>query len=64
MVESALALSRKLELRSVAEGVQTREEWNVLRDAGCAHAQGWLIAKAMPAGEFVAWAAAYRPQPG
>ena len=61
IVESSLDLARRLRLRTVAEGVQTRDEWKVLKGSGCERAQGWLIAKAMPAAEFADWASSYEP---
>ena len=35
----------------VVEGVETREQLEVVRDLECEYAQGWLFAKAMAAGE-------------
>ena len=39
----------------VAEGVETIEQEDYLREAGVEFVQGWLYAKALPAGEFVAY---------
>lgn len=61
IVESSLDLARRLRLKTVAEGVQTRDEWKVLKSSGCERAQGWLIAKAMPAADFAGWALNYEP---
>ena len=48
VVEASLGLGRKLGLNTVAEGVQTLEEWQMLAELGCAHAQGALIGMPVP----------------
>ncbi|GAA5166344.1 bifunctional diguanylate cyclase/phosphodiesterase [Viridibacterium curvum] len=50
-----LAISRTMDLRVVAEGIETLEQWNSLRDAGCHFAQGYYFARPMPEADFVAW---------
>jgi len=45
MVEATLALSHRLGLRSVAEGIETEAQWAQLRDLGCDEGQGFLFAK-------------------
>lgn len=57
IVEATVALARQLGLNSVAEGVTTRDEWDLLAALGCKEAQGFGIAPAMPAAELPAWAA-------
>jgi EAL domain-containing protein (putative c-di-GMP-specific phosphodiesterase class I) len=37
----------------VAEGVETQHDWDLLRELGCNLAQGYFIAKPMPAEEFL-----------
>jgi len=61
MLESSNDLARRLGLKSVAEGVETRSDWDHLRKIDCAVAQGYFIAKPMPATEFLSWARAWRP---
>ncbi|STX42226.1 regulatory protein (GGDEF, EAL and PAS domains) [Legionella donaldsonii] len=56
IVSSSLEMAKKLKLTSVAEGVETVEDWNYLLELGCDLAQGYLIAKPMPAEEFYNWA--------
>ncbi len=55
IVEANLSLARQLGLRTVAEGVEEREDWDLLRSLGCDVAQGWFMAKAMPADALPAW---------
>jgi diguanylate cyclase (GGDEF)-like protein len=52
IVRSTIELGRNLGLRVVAEGVETEEAWNALREHGCTLAQGYLIGKPMPAEEL------------
>lgn len=61
IVESSLDLARRLKLQTVAEGVESRGEWALLRGSGCDRAQGWFVAPAMPADAFLNWAANYEP---
>jgi EAL domain-containing protein (putative c-di-GMP-specific phosphodiesterase class I) len=46
-LSSCLELARKLRRNSVAVGVETREDWDLLRELGCTYAQGYYIAKPM-----------------
>ena len=41
-------------------GVETVEDWKLLRSLGCDIAQGYLIAKPMPADALLAWTGANR----
>jgi EAL domain-containing protein (putative c-di-GMP-specific phosphodiesterase class I)/DNA-binding response OmpR family regulator len=52
MVESSVDMARKLHIKSVAEGVETLQDWNSLKGAGCDTVQGYYIAKPMPVSEF------------
>lgn len=55
VLKSALDLGQSLGVATVAEGVETVEDWKLLRDLGCDLAQGYLLAKPMPAEELVGW---------
>ncbi|MDR3419352.1 MAG: EAL domain-containing response regulator [Nevskia sp.] len=55
VIETSLELARKLGLSSVAEGVEAREDWDVLQAMGCDYAQGWLISKSLSAADLFAW---------
>ncbi|HTJ30597.1 MAG TPA: EAL domain-containing protein [Acidobacteriaceae bacterium] len=45
MVRSVLAMARALDLRVVTEGVETREQLEILRQLGCEEAQGHLLGR-------------------
>jgi EAL domain-containing protein (putative c-di-GMP-specific phosphodiesterase class I)/DNA-binding NarL/FixJ family response regulator len=56
MLETILGLARKLKLREVAEGVETRAEWDLLRTLHCQQAQGYFMAPGMSGDALVPWA--------
>ncbi len=53
IVESSVEMARRLNLKSVAEGVETQSDWDVLLAVGCDLAQGYFIAKPMQESEFL-----------
>jgi diguanylate cyclase (GGDEF)-like protein len=55
IVQSLVDLGRRLGLRVVAEGVETREAWELLVGWGCHEAQGHLLGRPMPADELMLW---------
>ena len=55
ILRSALDMAAELGLETVAEGVESVEDWHLVRQYGCTIAQGWLLAKAMPADQFEPW---------
>jgi len=48
VLETIVELARKLQLRTVAEGIETEEELVLLQSLGCDMAQGFLFAHPMP----------------
>ncbi len=61
IVESVIGLSHAFNREVVAEGVEQQEQGTVLLLLGCQLAQGYAIAKPMPAGELPEWMDHYRP---
>jgi diguanylate cyclase (GGDEF)-like protein len=55
IVRSAIELAHNLGLDVLAEGVETRATMRWLAAHGCERAQGFLIARPMPAEDFPAW---------
>jgi diguanylate cyclase (GGDEF)-like protein len=63
ILEGILGLTAAYRRHAVAEGVETIEQGLMLLRLGCELAQGYGIAQPMPAAEFPAWAASWRPDP-
>lgn len=55
VLESSLEMAQKLGIVAVAEGVETRAQWDLLLGLRCPVAQGFYIAKPMDGGEFLEW---------
>ena len=47
-----VSLSKWLNLVTIAEGVETREQMEYLKSIGCCYVQGYYYAKPMPAVDF------------
>lgn len=54
---ASLELARQLGMRTVAEGVEDRDDWDFVRASGCEFAQGYFIAKPMPSANMADWVA-------
>ncbi len=52
---SSLAMGKELNLDIVAEGVETIDDWEFLKRTGCLIAQGYFIARPMPAEDLPGW---------
>ena len=52
-------LGKQLSLKVLAEGVEDKEQIQMLADAGCEEAQGFYYAKPMPLDEFIAFSRQY-----
>ncbi|KXW57978.1 EAL domain-containing response regulator [Ferrovum myxofaciens] len=53
VVESSIGMARKLRVKSVAEGVETQQDWEILKTLNCDIAQGYFIAKPMNLDAFM-----------
>jgi diguanylate cyclase (GGDEF)-like protein len=56
-----IGMGRELDIPVVAEGVETHTQADFLRKHHCAHMQGFLFAKPMPAEEFDAFLDKHKP---
>jgi EAL domain-containing protein (putative c-di-GMP-specific phosphodiesterase class I)/FixJ family two-component response regulator len=56
ILESTIDMAKKLGIVTVAEGIETEQDWDLLLELGCDLAQGYLIAKPIESREFLIWA--------
>jgi diguanylate cyclase (GGDEF)-like protein len=63
ILKGILGLAESFQRQVIAEGVETVDHGLMLLQLGCDCAQGYGIARPMPAGELQAWAAAWRTDP-
>lgn len=61
ILEGILGLSRAFSRQVIAEGVETIEQGEMLLQLGCELAQGYVIARPMPAFELLSWLDSWRP---
>ena len=52
LCEAIIVMAHKLGLKVIAEGVETEQQRDILKNAGCDYAQGFLFSKAIPAEEL------------
>ena len=52
IVKSILQIAHNLSMTSVAEGIETEEQYELLRELGCNVAQGYYFYKPMPLEEL------------
>jgi len=59
VVKSSIEMAHKLKISCIAEGVETRHDWNTLREMGCDTAQGYFIARPMNLASFMDFCSEY-----
>ncbi|MDK1023573.1 MAG: EAL domain-containing protein [Gammaproteobacteria bacterium] len=52
ITQAIIAMAQNLRLKVLAEGVETIEQLQILRDAGCDYIQGYYYSQALPADEI------------
>ncbi|WP_177323372.1 putative bifunctional diguanylate cyclase/phosphodiesterase [Pseudomonas sp. M47T1] len=57
ITRAIIQLGHALKFHVTAEGIETPEQYEFVRQAGCDVGQGYLIARPMPAAEFEVWLA-------
>jgi diguanylate cyclase (GGDEF)-like protein/PAS domain S-box-containing protein len=61
LVRGIIGLARSLRLKVIAEGVETREQLEALREQRCDEAQGFLFSPALASGEFEKMVREWKP---
>lgn len=57
LVEAIVTMARSLDLRVVAEGIETQAQLDILRSMGCGYGQGYFFSRPARADEFIRVAA-------
>jgi EAL domain-containing protein (putative c-di-GMP-specific phosphodiesterase class I) len=57
MLEGSIGIAQRLGLQTVAEGVESEDDWSLLREIGCDIAQGYFIGRPMAGDCLGAWLA-------
>ena len=52
LTEAIIVMAHKLGLKTIAEGVETEGQRDMLLKFGCDYAQGYLYSRPVPANEF------------
>ncbi len=55
IIEANVSLAHHLGIATVAEGVEDLQDWRLVRDLGCDHAQGYFIAPPMEGSAMARW---------
>jgi len=55
ILESSVLLGKGLDLKLVAEGTETQDDWNLVAALGCDEVQGYFVAKPMPGDDILTW---------
>jgi EAL domain-containing protein (putative c-di-GMP-specific phosphodiesterase class I)/FixJ family two-component response regulator len=62
LLESSVNLAKRLQLKTVAEGIETEDEWNLLVWMGVDLGQGYYMARPMPGEKIAPWHLGWQSQ--
>jgi EAL domain-containing protein (putative c-di-GMP-specific phosphodiesterase class I) len=60
LIEATIRVARTLGMRTVAEGIETQGQADLMQQLECDYGQGYLFAKPLEAAELARWALAQR----
>lgn len=60
MLEGSIGIAKRLDMLSVAEGVESQDDWQLLREIGCDLAQGYFIGRPVPGERVPEWLGGWR----
>ena len=55
IAKASIQMAHALGLEVVAEGIENKASWDLLKDMRCDYAQGFWMGKAMPVKELIIW---------
>jgi EAL domain-containing protein (putative c-di-GMP-specific phosphodiesterase class I)/DNA-binding NarL/FixJ family response regulator len=62
ILEGSIGIAKRMGMKSVGEGVETEDDWHLLREIGCDLAQGWFIGRPMLPVKVAEWLKHWRSQ--
>lgn len=62
IITAAVVLAQKLNIYSLAEGIENQSSLDYLCKLGCDYGQGYFFSKPLSADDFVQWYKSYRPK--
>jgi sensor c-di-GMP phosphodiesterase-like protein len=62
ITRAVIAMAQSLRIRVIAEGVETREQLQFLRDHDCNECQGYFLSRPLPASNFALLVTTWRDQ--
>jgi EAL domain-containing protein (putative c-di-GMP-specific phosphodiesterase class I)/CheY-like chemotaxis protein len=60
ILNCSLGLAESLGMKTVAEGCEHKEDWDLLKELGCQVVQGYIASKPLPPDDVVTWAQNWR----
>jgi EAL domain-containing protein (putative c-di-GMP-specific phosphodiesterase class I) len=63
LLRQSIDLARELNFQTVAEGVESQEEWALVNELGCDMAQGYFVARPMAGNDLVGWLQVWTSDP-
>jgi EAL domain-containing protein (putative c-di-GMP-specific phosphodiesterase class I) len=61
IVQKSIEMGHELDMKVVAEGVETQEQFEFLRTIYCDAVQGYLFSRPLPVEGLLRWHREYRP---
>ena len=55
LIKAIIEMNRSLNLRTVAEGVETQAQWDLLKEMGCDLIQGYYLSRPMASEDALCW---------
>jgi EAL domain-containing protein (putative c-di-GMP-specific phosphodiesterase class I) len=60
IINAIIAISKSMDFKVLAEGIETQESYNWLRSVGCDYMQGFYKARPMPLNDALEWLKNYQ----
>ena len=60
ILESAISLAKKLDISTVAEGVEDQDDWDLVASLGVDLVQGYFVCRPLPGPDLLDWLSGWR----